>query len=74
MPDRTFMEGTMRTFDETWRRRVKEMVHEAAAEVDARFGVSTEVDINHGYPCVYNDEELTRRWRAPRRDFSGRMR
>ena len=61
VPDRTFMEGTMRTFDETWRRRVKEMVHEAAAEVDARFGVSTEVDINHGYPCVYNDEELTRR-------------
>lgn len=61
VPDRTFMEGTMRTFDETWRRRVKKMVHEAAAEVDARFGVSTEVDINHGYPCVYNDEELTRR-------------
>lgn len=61
VPDRTFMEGTMRTFDETWRRRVKEMVHEAAAEVDARFGVFTEVDINHGYPCVYNDEELTRR-------------
>ena len=34
VPDRTFMEGTMRTFDETWRRRVKEMVHEAAAEVE----------------------------------------
>lgn len=61
VPDRTYMEGTMRTFDEGWRRRVKELVREAAAEVDARFGVTTEVEIGEGYPCVYNDEELTQR-------------
>lgn len=61
VPDDVYMEGTMRTFDEEWRGRIKEMIAEAAARVDALFGVSTEADISEGYPCVYNDEELTRR-------------
>lgn len=61
VPDDVYMEGTMRTFDEEWRRRVKEIIREGAAQVDAAFGVSTEVEISDGYPCVYNDEELTRR-------------
>ena len=50
----------MRTFDETWRARIKELIREAAAEVDCRFGTKTEVDISDGYPCVVNDPALTR--------------
>lgn len=61
VPDDCRMEGTMRTFDEEWRSRIKEMIREAATQVDGVFGVSTRVDISDGYPCVYNDEELTGR-------------
>ena len=61
VPDEAYMEGTMRTFDETWRKRIKEMVYEAAAQVDARFGTQTEVNISEGYPSVYNNEDLTQR-------------
>lgn len=61
VPDETYMEGTMRVFDEEWRRRIKEMIREAAQQVDNVFGVETQVDISDGYPCVYNDRELTRR-------------
>ncbi len=32
-----------------------------AAEIDARHGVETGVDINRGYPCVVNDE-VSRGW------------
>ena len=60
VPDDAYMEGTMRTFDETWRARIKELIREAAAEVDRRFGTKTEVDISDGYPCVVNDPALTR--------------
>lgn len=60
VPDDAYMEGTMRTFDETWRARIKELIREAAAEVDHRFGTKTEVDISDGYPCVVNDPALTR--------------
>lgn len=59
VPDEAYMEGTMRAFDEDWRGRIKVMIREAAAQVDEAFGVSTQVDISDGYPCVYNDEELT---------------
>jgi len=61
VPDEVYMEGTMRTFDEKRRAAVKELVFDAAAAVDARFGVSTEVDISEGYPSVCNDLELTGR-------------
>lgn len=61
VPDEVYMEGTMRTFDEQWRTQIKEMIRQGAAEIDARFGVHTRVDISDGYPCVCNDEELTRR-------------
>ncbi len=60
VPDEAYMEGTMRTFDEAWRTRIKELIREAAGEVDLRFGTKTEVNISDGYPCVINDPELTR--------------
>lgn len=71
VPDEVYMEGTMRTFDETWRARVKEMVRQAAAGVDAVHGVSTAVEISDGYPCVSNDRALTERIAAETARFFG---
>lgn len=59
VPESVYLEGTMRTFDESWRVRIKELINEYAAQTDAEFGVSVNVDISSGYPCVYNDEKLT---------------
>ncbi|MBQ9138258.1 MAG: amidohydrolase [Alistipes sp.] len=59
IPDLTYMEGTMRTFDQSLREQTWEAIRTTAAEVDALFGTTTEVDINHGYPCVVNDSRLT---------------
>lgn len=60
IPDEVYMEGTLRTFDEHQREIIQKRIGIFAADIDARHGVKTEVDISQGYPCVVNDENLTR--------------
>lgn len=60
VPDQVYMEGTLRTFDERERDIIQQRLRNIAADIDARHGIRTEVDINRGYPCVVNDEVLTR--------------
>lgn len=52
-------EGTMRTFDREERERIHTLLRAAAREVESKYGVTVEVDINHGYPCVVNDVMLS---------------
>ncbi|WP_346703036.1 M20 family metallopeptidase [uncultured Alistipes sp.] len=61
VPDEVYMEGTLRTFDEQERGIIHRRIGNIAAEIDSRYGVSTRVDISHGYPCVVNDELLVKR-------------
>ena len=58
IPDEVYMEGTLRCFSEEHRRTVWRIIEAAAQSVDAKFGTTTEVDINHGYPAVVSDEKL----------------
>lgn len=58
IPDEVYMEGTFRCFSEEHRHTVWHIIEAAAQSVDAKFGTSTEVDINHGYPAVVSDEKL----------------
>ena len=58
IPDEVYMEGTMRCFSEEHRRTVWRIIEAAAQSVDAKFGTTTEVDINHGYPAVVSDDAL----------------
>lgn len=58
IPDDVYIEGTMRTFDETVRRICKEEIEEVVSDIDSRHSTSTVVDISQGYPCVVNDEDL----------------
>ena len=59
IPDKVYMEGTMRVFDERWRAQVKTRINEICSEISARHGTSTIVNIGTGYPCVVNDPTLT---------------
>ncbi len=59
IPDEVYMEGTLRTFDESVRRTTWRVIEGIAASIDAKFGTRTETDIDRGYPCVVNDEGLT---------------
>jgi metal-dependent amidase/aminoacylase/carboxypeptidase family protein len=58
IPDEVYLEGTLRCFSEEHRRTVWHIIEAAAQSVDAKFGTSTEIDINHGYPAVVSDDNL----------------
>lgn len=60
VPDEAYLEGTLRTFDERQREIIHQRIRNIAADVDARLGVETAVDIGRGYPCVVNDEILVK--------------
>ena len=59
IPDQSYCAGTMRTFDEKLRSRVKDMIAHMAEEVEYKYDVEVDVDIRQGYPCVENDAQLT---------------
>lgn len=61
VPDEAYLEGTLRTFDEREREIIHRRIANIAADIDARHGTRTDVDINHGYPCVVNDAILVKR-------------
>jgi len=59
IPDQTSCQGTMRTFSEKLRARIKEMIENVAEEIEYKYDVEVDVDIRHGYPCVENNVQLT---------------
>ena len=59
IPDKVTSQGTMRTFSEKLRARVKEMIANVAEEIKYKHDVDVDMDIRHGYPCVENNVQLT---------------
>lgn len=58
IPDEVYMEGTYRTLDETARKIAHTQIRRICEETAAAYGASCEVRIEHGYPCLVNDESL----------------
>lgn len=59
IPDECYCVGTMQSFDERLRARVKDMIAHTAEEIEYKYDVEIEVDIRSGHPCVENDAQLT---------------
>ncbi len=61
IPESVYLEGTMRTFDEVDRAATKVRITEIAREIEAKYdGITVNIDISHGFPCVYNNPRLTK--------------
>ena len=61
IPSEVHIEGTIRTFNEDWRKRAHENIRRCAVETARAMGGDCEVTVDHGYPFVLNDSEATRR-------------
>ena len=59
IPDKVSVEGTVRTYDETWRKSIHEKITFMASSIAKSMGGSCEVRIAHGYPFLDNDVQLT---------------
>lgn len=59
IPDSVSVEGTFRTFDDSWREKAHDAIRDIASTTVAGLGCTCEVDIRKGYPTLHNNEKLT---------------
>jgi len=59
IPDEVTLDGTLRTFNEEWRRDAHAYIKRIANGIAESMGASCHVEIAHGYPFLVNNEELT---------------
>ncbi|GAB4400267.1 MAG: M20 family metallopeptidase [Microscillaceae bacterium] len=71
IPNEVYVEGTFRTFDETWRHEAHRKIKQMAEGMAAAMGALCEIDIKVGYPHLKNHPELTRRARKDAEVFLG---
>ncbi len=61
IPSEVKLAGTFRTMNEVWRKEAHEKLEQMAKSIARGMGGDCEVDIQHGYPVLFNHEEYTRR-------------
>tara|TARA_R100001369_G_scaffold66862_1_gene94371 strand:- start:6099 stop:7325 length:1227 start_codon:yes stop_codon:yes gene_type:complete len=71
IPDTVSIEGTFRTLDETWRQHALVRLEKLACSIAEGMGGKCELRINHGYPCLHNDNDLTHRSKVNARSYLG---
>ncbi|MCC6286808.1 MAG: amidohydrolase [Chitinophagaceae bacterium] len=71
IPDEVLMEGTFRTFDETWRYEAHKKMKLLAEHLVSSMGGRCEFTINSGYPSLHNDEQLCDTWMQYATDYLG---
>ncbi len=71
IPDKIYLEGTFRTFDETWRKKAHEQIKHMVHQVCETYGATYELDIKVGYPNLYNNPEETARCKALAIEYLG---
>jgi amidohydrolase len=59
IPDEVKIEGTVRTYNEAWRKEVHQRIEQMATGIASGMGGQCEVRVSHGYPFLFNDPVLT---------------
>lgn len=59
IPDKVYVEGTFRTYDETWRKDAHQRIRKIAEGIAESMGGSVSLDIKVGYPHLKNEPHLT---------------
>lgn len=60
IPTEVKLLGTFRAMDETWRFRAHALIRQTVQQVASAMGAEADVEIPVGYPCLKNDEQVTR--------------
>ncbi len=71
IPSEVKIDGTFRTFDETWRARAHEKITMIAKGMAESMGGSCDVFIDHGYPFLVNDDLVTSEAKALAQQYLG---
>lgn len=71
VPECAKLEGTLRTFDESWRSKAQQRIKEIFEEVAMERKGKADVQIAHGYPVLVNDPTLSAQCARFACDFLG---
>jgi len=66
-----FIEGTVRTYDETIRHFVKERIEQITKGISLAHNLQYEIEYLLGYPALYNDEQQTEKVKQALKDGFG---
>lgn len=59
VPNDVYLEGTLRTFDEEWRKQAHKIIKKTATSIAKEHKGDAIVKIANGYPVLLNNEEIT---------------
>ncbi len=71
IPEKVFIEGTFRTFDEKWRLTAHQLMKNIAVEIAQQCNGNCEFKIDLGYPFLVNDKEVTDHAKQAAMDYLG---
>ena len=71
IPDEVSIEGTFRTMNESWRKKVHKKIEEIIQLESDSFGTDFDLEIRHGYPVLYNDPQAVDRFKKEAIEFVG---
>lgn len=72
IPDEVYLEGTFRTFDESWRINAHQKMKKMAVGIAESMDATCEFEVRKGYPFLVNDENLTAQIRGFAEGYLGK--
>jgi len=72
IPNEVKIEGTFRTYDETWRKDAHQKIKKIVVGLAESMGAKAEIDLKVGYPHLKNNPELTQKMREAAETFMGK--
>ncbi|MBF25759.1 MAG: N-acyl-L-amino acid amidohydrolase [Flavobacteriales bacterium] len=69
IPEKAFLQGTLRTLDEHFRNEVHKLLIEQTKQIENKYSISCNLEIKKGYPTLYNDPTLTEKCKIISRYF-----
>ncbi|NNE76407.1 MAG: amidohydrolase [Pricia sp.] len=71
LPDEVYIEGTLRTLDESWRKEAVKKLECLVTTLAESMGGTCKLEIKHGYPHLNNDSSLTNELKNYAIDYLG---
>jgi hippurate hydrolase len=71
VPNEVKLMGTFRAMDEEWRFKAHELMRKLTTDLVSSMGGEADLHIDVGYPCVMNNEDLTRSAMEKAKDYMG---
>ena len=59
IPDKAELKGTLRSYDEDWRKQAQKFIEENSGKIASLYDTECELNIVNGYPSLINDKSLT---------------